>query len=145
MEENIPHKNWFGRNWKWVVPTGGCLVAIILFVVFAGTLVMGVTSLLTDSDPYKEAMSKAQENELVVAAIGEPIEQDGMTMGSLNYNNGEGQANLSIPIKGPKGEAVLSVFANKPGDEWIYHLLEVQIKNSGETISLLAPETDLDN
>ncbi|MFT4699310.1 MAG: hypothetical protein ACI9SJ_002476 [Flavobacteriaceae bacterium] len=33
MEEQ--RKNWFGRNWKWAVPTFGCLTIIILSIVFA--------------------------------------------------------------------------------------------------------------
>jgi hypothetical protein len=28
MEENITQQNWFNRNWKWAVPTGGCLLII---------------------------------------------------------------------------------------------------------------------
>ncbi|MBZ0327616.1 MAG: cytochrome c oxidase assembly factor 1 family protein [Altibacter sp.] len=137
MEENTEHKGWFGRNWKWAVPTGGCLLIIILFVVFAGTMFIGVTSIFTDSEPYKEALANAQSNELVIQALGEPIETSGMIKGGINYNNGEGHTNLDIPIKGPKGAAVLHVVADKYTEVWEYQLMEVTIKETGEIIPLL--------
>lgn len=138
MEENIQHKNWFNRNWKWAVPTGGCLLVIILFIAFAGTMFMGVTSLFKDSEPYKNALLKAQTNEVVIEAIGEPIETSGMTKGSINYSNGEGHTNLDIPIKGPKGKAIIRVVADKYSEEWEYILMEVIVSETHEKIPLLS-------
>jgi hypothetical protein len=140
MEENTDRRNWFGRNWKWAVPTGGCLLVIILFVVFAGTLFMGVTSIFTDSEPYKEALSTAQSNEIVINALGEPIETAGMIKGGVNYSNGEGHTSLEIPLKGPKGKATLQVVADKYTEVWEYQIMEVTIEATGETIPLLLEE-----
>lgn len=140
MEENIQHKNWFNRNWKWAVPTGGCLLVIILFIAFAGTMFMGVTSLFKDSEPYKNALLKAQTNEVVIEAIGEPIETSGMTKGSINYSNGEGHTNLDIPIKGPKGKAIIRVVADKHSDEWEYILMEVIVTETQDKIPLLSDD-----
>lgn len=137
MEENIQRKNWFNRNWQWAVPTGGCLLIIILFIVLAGTMFMGVTSLFKDSEPYKTALLNAQTNELVIEAIGKPIERSGMTKGSIDYSNGEGHTNLDIPIKGPKGEAIIRVVADKYSKEWEYKLMEVIVAETHETISLM--------
>jgi len=137
MEENIQHKNWFNRNWKWAVPTGGCLLIIILFIAFAGTMFMGVTSLFKDSEPYKNALLKAQTNELVIEAIGEPIETSGMTKGSINYANGEGHTNLEIPIKGPNGKATIKLVADKYTEEWEYSVMEVIVSDTQESIPLL--------
>jgi hypothetical protein len=140
MEDTTHHKNWFGRNWKWAVPTGGCLLIIILFLVFAGTLFMGVTSIFTDSEPYKEAVANAQTNELVIQVLGEPIETAGMIKGGINYNNGEGHTSLDIPIKGPNGSATLRVVADKYTEVWEYQIMEVIIKETGEIIPLLLEE-----
>ena len=41
--EEVKQKSWFGRNWVWVVPLGGCLTIIALFVLGIGALVFGVS------------------------------------------------------------------------------------------------------
>jgi len=136
MEENIKHKGWFGRNWKWAVPTGGCLVIILLFVAFAGSLIFGVSSLFKGSDPYKTAVSIAASNPQVINALGEPIEENGIAKGSINYTNGEGHCNLEIPIKGPNGKAIVFVIAYKLSEHWEYKVLEVSFSETGEIIQL---------
>ena len=98
MEENIDPRNWFGRNWKWVVPTGGCLLIIILFIVFAASMILGISSLFNNSEPHKEALFTAQNDEYVIEALGEPIKLNGSSKGSINYTNGDGYCNLEIPI-----------------------------------------------
>jgi hypothetical protein len=144
MEENVPHQNWFNRNWKWAVPTGGCLLIIILFIVFAGSMILGVSSLFTGSEPYKEALSAAQSNDLLIKALGEPIEKDGIAKGNVNYKNDEGHLNLEIPLKGPKGKATLFVVADKYDEDWEYKVMELEISETGELIPLLSPEKQLE-
>ena len=139
MEENIPHQNWFNRNWKWAVPTGGCLLIIILFIVFAGSMILGVSSLFTGSEPYKEALLTVQSSEVVIKAMGEPIEEDGIAKGNINQTNGEGHLKLEIPLKGPKGKATLFVVADKYDDDWEYKVMELEISETGELIHLLIP------
>ncbi len=41
--ENAQQKSWFGRNWRWVLPVGGCLTVILLFVFGIGALFFGVS------------------------------------------------------------------------------------------------------
>jgi len=38
MNEHTQQKNWFVRNWLWVVPVGGCLTIILLFVLGVGAI-----------------------------------------------------------------------------------------------------------
>lgn len=144
MEENTPRRNWFNRNWMWAVPTGGCLLVIILFIVFAGSMILGVSSLFTGSEPYKEALLNVQSSELVIAALGEPIEEDGIAKGNINYSNGEGYCNLEIPLKGPNGKATLKVIASKHTDVWEYELIEVKLSETDEVISLIPLENQLE-
>jgi hypothetical protein len=145
MEESTKHKNWFQRNWKWALPTGGCLLVIILFVVFAGTMILGLTSMFKDSEPYKFALSNAQSNALVINALGEPIEAKGVTKGTIDYSDNESHTNLEIPIRGPKGKAILRVVAFKYNDEWEYNFMEVIIDETSETIPLLILDESLDD
>ncbi len=130
-------RSWFARNWPWVVPTGGCLVIIILLVVFAGSLFVGVTSIIKNSTPYQEAIVLLNESEAAKEALGEPIETSGMMSGNINTSGNTGEADLSIPVKGPKGDGVLYVVGERRGDTWTYQRLEVVISEDNETIKLL--------
>lgn len=145
MEENIKTENWFQRNWKWAVPTGGCLLIIIMFILFAGAMIFGVSSLFTNSEPYQEALTKTQTNEWVIDILGAPIETDGIAKGSVNFTNDDGYCNLDIPIKGPNGTAIISVVAEKHSDIWTYDILEVRIEDTGEIITLLESTDALDD
>lgn len=145
MEENIQRKSWFNRNWKWVVPTGGCLLLLILVFVFVGSIFYGVTSLLSDSQANIDAMEKVRSNEQVIDRIGEPIEGNGMNGGSINYENEYSSANITIPIKGPKGEAVIRVEGGGVDETWTYEKMEVFISETNEVIDLLNPNDTLDD
>ncbi|MBF4483989.1 cytochrome c oxidase assembly factor Coa1 family protein [Flavobacterium sp. CSZ] len=129
-------KSWWERNWKWFVPTG-CVSILLIFVVFIASIFFGVTSMMTNSDAYKGAMTEVQKNKLVIEKLGTPIEDDGMTSGSINTtNNDSGNCNLQIPIKGPKGKATLFVVAEKKGT-WKYSGMTVFVKATKEEIDLL--------
>ncbi|GAA4273535.1 cytochrome c oxidase assembly factor Coa1 family protein [Aquimarina gracilis] len=142
MNECAPQKSWFARNWGWAVPVGGCLVIIVLFFVFLGSVIFGVNELMTGSDPYKEGLATAQQDEYVISILGEPIETDGIMQGELSYKNNQGKANISIPIKGPKGEAKLYVEGTKLNDEWTYSEMYVIISETDEQIDLLGYKKD---
>lgn len=128
-------KSWWQRNWKWFVPTG-CVSILLIFVLFIVSIFFGVTSMMTNSDAYKGAMNEAQKNKLVIEKLGSPIEDDGMTSGSINTSNDSGNCDLQIPIKGPKGKATLFIVAEKKGT-WKYSEMTVLIKNTNEEIDLL--------
>jgi len=139
MDEIANRKSWFNRNWKWVVPTGGCLLIIIAFIVFAGSMIVGLTSLFEDSAPYKEALKLARQDQQVIEALGEPLEKAGAIKGSFTLSNNEGHANFDIPVEGPLGKGVLYVEADQVGSDWVYHTLEVVVERSLDTIRIDAP------
>lgn len=130
-------KSWFGRNWMWFVPTMGCLTLIILGVLGLGTLFFGVTKLLADSTPSKYAIELASKNEKVISLLGNEIEKDGIISGKVSFTNGDGVANLTIPISGTKGTGIIKVIATKTDGVWEYETLFVQIKSTLEKINLL--------
>lgn len=137
MEEFQESKGWFARNWKWVVPSGGCLLIIILMVAFAGSLFFGISSMMTDSQAYKDSMEAVSTNQEVIAILGEPIETNGMHGGNFSYKNGVSSAEFSIPIKGPKGEATIFVIGSGKDENWTYETMEVHIDRTNEIIDLL--------
>ncbi len=137
MESQETKKSWFRRNWMWVVPTGGCLTIIILFIVFLGSVIFGVSTLITESSPYQDALDKVNKNEQVISILGEPIETSGIPQGQISLNNGDGTVNLSIPIEGPNGEATLHIEGEKRDATWDYQDIHVIIDDSGQEINLL--------
>ena len=135
--EDVKQKSWFGRNWLWVLPVGGCLTLIVLLVLGVGALFFGVNKVLTSSEPYQYALDKAFENTAVKQVLGEPLEASGIMNGNISTSNRGGEVDLSIPIKGPKGDANIIITGDKIDGEWVYEDLYVIIKESREKINLL--------
>lgn len=134
--ELVPQPSWWKRNWKWVVPVGGCLTLIILFVLFLGSIFYGVTTMFEGSDPYEYAFEKINQDEQLIELFGSPIVKDGMVQGNINYSNGAGKADMRIPISGPKEKGMLYINASSEGDDWTYHEIRVEVKDD-ETFDLL--------
>lgn len=140
--ELVTYPSWWKRNWKWVVPVGGCFTLIIIFVLFIGTIFYGVTSMLEGSLPYEYALEKINEDEELTAQLGKPIVKDGMVQGNLNYLNGDGKADMKIPISGPNGSGILYIKASSINEEWTYQEIRVEIKDN-EDIDLLEEESEM--
>jgi len=130
-----PRRNWWQRNWKWFVPTG-CLTLIALAVAFVAMIVVVVFGAMKSSDAYRIAASRARNDERVVRAIGKPMSEGLFVSGHTNVNGGSGQADLEIPISGPKGKAKIYAVATKSAGEWVYSKLVVRVESTGETIDL---------
>ena len=129
-----PRKGWWSRNWKWFVPTG-CFTLIALGVIFVVCIFLLVFSVLKSSDVYKSALSRAKSDDRVVAALGKPIHEGMFTSGKINVNGTSGEADIGIPISGPKGKATIYAVGTKSAGEWNFSKLAVQL-DGGETIDL---------
>lgn len=134
--ELVPQPSWWKRNWKWAVPVGGCFTLLLLVIALFGSIFYGVTTLLEKSQPYEYALEKINKDEEIISLLGSPIEQDGMMQGSLNWHNGDGKADMKIPITGPEGNGMLYIKASSIGETWEYHEINVVVKDL-ESIDLL--------
>lgn len=139
--ELVAQPSWWKKNWKWVVPVGGCFSVIVFIVILFGSIFYGVTTLLEKSKPYKYALEQINSDEEITSILGAPIEQDGMMQGSLNWTNGDGKADMKIPVTGPNGSGILYINASSVDDNWTYHEIRLDIKDI-ESIDLL--EADLE-
>lgn len=137
MEEMEPQKSWWKRNWKWFVPLSGCFLLLIFMVVLAGGLFFGISSVMDDSDAYKEGIKRISGDDYVVSILGAPIEKDGVTKGAIKYHNGIKSVNLSVPIKGPNGKATLRVVGEAINDLWEYSKIEVSIEAQDTIVNVL--------
>ena len=135
--EEVKQKSWFGRNWLWVLPVGGCLTVIVLFVLGFGALFFGVSKMFTKSAPYEYAVELAKTNPDVIAILGEPIETDGIINGNISLKNDGGEADFRIPLKGTNGKASIVVVGEKTDGVWDYEKLFVLIKETKEEINLI--------
>lgn len=137
-----PPGGWWSRNWKWFLPTSCCLgtllciiAAVALFGVGIFSIISGVSAILKSSEPYQTAVARAKADEKVVAALGTPI-SEGFPTGKVNTNNDSGDADIHVPLTGPKGKGTLHVVGTKSAGTWTYSTMSVTIAGTDETIDL---------
>lgn len=107
-----------------------------MFVAFVAMIFVVVFGAMKSSDAYKIAVTRAKNDERVVRAIGKPIGEGWFMSGNTKVSGGSGQADLEIPISGPKGKAKIYAVATKSAGEWVYSKLVVRVESTGETIDL---------
>jgi hypothetical protein len=96
---------------------------IIVAVLFATLLTFAVEKMFRSSDVYKITLQKALQSPCLANRLGTPITSSGMISGSMTTSVNDGSANLSIPVRGPKGRGNLNVIADKGDGSWILHSL----------------------
>lgn len=105
-------------------------------------MVLVVFGAMKQSDAYKMAVARAKSDPRVTSALGTPISEGLFLSGSTNVTGGSGEADLTIPISGPKGKADIYAVATKSGGEWTFSKLAVKIANTGETIDLAGGDSE---
>jgi hypothetical protein len=133
-------KGWFGRNWKWLVPVG-LLSMVLMIVVFVGAVVYLAFGSIKSSYAYQQAIARTKSNADVIREMGEPIEPGWLVSGRINVNESSGNADLSIPVSGPKKSGRVYVVAVKNLGKWDLSALEVEIEGETKRINLLTPST----
>lgn len=138
MTELPRRRNWFARNWKWLVPVG-CLVPLLMctgIVVLLFTVVFGA---IKSSDPYQAAINAAQSSPAATASLGSPIKPGLIVTGEININGSSGDVDLAIPVSGPKGKGTIYVAGHRSAGKWTYTTLELAVPGSTERTPLLQP------
>ena len=126
-------KSWLRTNWLWLL--GGFAVCMVLLI---SGIVMLVFGAIRGSDVAKAATAAAQSNAAVQQSLGAPIEEGFFVSGSINVTDSSGDADLSVPISGPKGKATVYVTGRKTAGAWDYSLMQAVIAGTGKRIDLLA-------
>jgi hypothetical protein len=130
-------KSWLDRHPRWKIPAG-FLTLILLIVVFGGIVMLIVMASFHGSDVYKQAVAKAAESPEVRAQIGEPIQPAWLIAGDLHVSGSSGNANLSIPISGPRNRGKIRAVAFKSGGVWRFTFLQVNVEGQAGCIDLLS-------
>jgi hypothetical protein len=130
----VQRKSWLGRNWKWLL-----LVSFLVMVCIGLGIFALIMSWMRSSDVALEAVARAQANPAVAQRLGGRIEEGWLTSGSINVGTGgSGDADLAVPISGPKGNGTVYVMARRIAGVWNYSQMIAGIESTGEKIDLLA-------
>jgi hypothetical protein len=125
-----------GTHWKLIA---GLIAGILLLVIVAICgFVIFIMSLLKNSDVAKQALARARSNPGVVEHLGTPIKAGWFVSGSINLHDSSGDADLTMPISGPKGKGTIHLTAHKSAGTWTFSVLQVELEGSKEKIDLLA-------
>jgi len=134
--DQVSEKDWYERNWKWAVPVG-CLGAVVVVAAFVIAMFAFVFGVIKYSDVYKESIAQARGNAQVTRALGLPVEEGFFVLGSIHVNGPRGEADMAIPISGPRASGTIYAQAKKSAGLWYFTLLEVAIEGSEGRIDLL--------
>src|SRR5262245_23142915 len=115
----------------------GCSVLVVLGVALIAVIVIFVFGAIKKTDAYKQALSKVHGDQRVAAVLGDPIEPGFWVSGSMNLNNGKGNADFKFPVSGPKAKATVHAVASTEGNGWEFTTLEVTPDNGSPPINVL--------
>ena len=139
--ELIVNKSWFARNWKWFLP---CILIVILLctVVITSTSkndLANISQAYAEDALFENAIEKANKNKRVLETIGtiQPLDKLAILEGNTIYTNGNNNVELSVRIKGERGNGKLDISARKKGTEWDYTKISIRIKNPKKEIAVL--------
>ena len=110
---------------------------MLLFIAFAGSIVLIVFSAVKSTEVYKDALTRAKAHPAVIEALGSPVTDGFLVSGNTNVNGASGETNLSIPVSGPKGKGIIYVAATKSLGRWNYSGLIFEIAETHRRIDLL--------
>jgi hypothetical protein len=113
---------------------------IVLFLAGIAAIVAFVFSAMKSNDVYREAVSRAKNHPEVQSLLGTPIEEGWLVTGKVDLDNRDGEADIRIPIHGPKDRGVIHAVGRKENGVWRYTTLEVEVEGKG-TVNLLEPPT----
>src|SRR5260370_18441422 len=86
---------------------------------------------LKDSDVARESLARAQANPVLIEKLGTPIQMGAWVGGSVNATPADGNAELVMPLMGPKGSGVMAVSARKTAGKWHFLSMQVTVQGGG--------------
>jgi hypothetical protein len=114
----------------------GFLGILVLVAGMIGGILFLITSSFKSSPVYVQAMQAAQSDPNVIETLGTPIQSGWFIMGSLEEQGLSGDANLTIPISGPRKSGTLYASARKGNGVWQFYTLAVKVDGQDQVITL---------
>ncbi|MHC4199391.1 MAG: cytochrome c oxidase assembly factor Coa1 family protein, partial [Planctomycetota bacterium] len=113
---------WWSDNRRWTIVAGGLIVAALVICGLAYGLLalmkssdaykgrpddhpdpLSTLTLMKSSGAYKVALARVKSHPKVTAALGTPVKEGWFLTGTVNVNGSGENADVSIPLSGPKG------------------------------------------
>ena len=124
-------------NWSRTFGIGS--IVLLAAAVFVVVLLVLVEHQLKSSPVYLVSVQQAQGSAIVIAALGQPVVAGWFVSGQITEStDGSGQATLTIPLKGPKGDGRLRVEAGRQAGNWRLSSLQFVSGGHASTTDLLA-------
>ena len=119
---------------------GGCAAAVGVVVVLGVAVLALVMSFMKGADACQMSLKAAQESEVMRVELGEPITMGWLVSGNIKINNGDGTADVNVPVSGPKGSASIHTVGTKQGGgPWSFTKMQATIEAGGKQVDLLKP------
>ena len=135
MTVPVPAPKKRGSMLAWLV--AGCAGCVVIGAGSLAGILFVVHAAMSSSEPYKQAVARAEASQSAKDALGTPIEPGWFASGDVSLNGGgTGNADLSIPVHGSKAKGTLVVKATRKGGHWEYEAMRVEV-DGGATVDLL--------
>ena len=106
-------------------------ILLVVSIVVIGSIVLftasffGAKYLIKKSDAFHFAEEVIQKNKEVKEITGD-IEDIDFSSGSINTDNGYGEASLYLDVDGEKKDVTVYIYLSKENGEWVTHDIEIE-------------------
>lgn len=115
----------------------GCGGLLLLGCLFGVGLLFVARAALRSSDAYELALDAATHDPSVIAELGTPMHPGWLPMGQVSVAGTSGEANLAIPLSGPRAAGTLNACATKSAGKWALTCLNLQVSGRPAPLELL--------
>ena len=100
---------------------GGCAGLGLAVLIGIAGLIYFIFASARSTEPFQRTLQAAQASPEMRAHLGEPISLGFWFTGSVNWENGQGKADVQIPLKGPNGSITVHTVGSKaPASPWVF-------------------------
>jgi len=132
-----PDASSYQNSWLRRVKIGLAITACV--ATFVGLLLVFIERTIKSSQVYELSLTRARAANEVLEYIGQPFREGWLVSGSLSETgDGTGDAVLSIPLSGPKGNGKLHVEAQRRDGNWTFRALQLEVVGQKSEINLLS-------
>ncbi|MEO8102585.1 MAG: cytochrome c oxidase assembly factor Coa1 family protein [Betaproteobacteria bacterium] len=136
---------WAWRNKKWQsleefrhIQRQWAKWAIILYIVFAGffvALFFAITTVMKNSEAFQLGLARIDASREAAEFLGTPV-TTGFPMGNIKYSGPNGEANLTLSVRGPRGKGTAYLEATMALGQWKIDRMVLEEDGTGRRIDL---------
>jgi hypothetical protein len=117
------------------------LLAVVILALMVGALVVGFFGRLSgpmeSSWAYEQGLQLVRSSPQAVEVLGHPIEA-GKVDGWVRISGETGDAELSVPVSGPRGSGVLELVARKRSERWSFERATLDVFARDRRLDLMS-------